>query len=98
LQAAGWTLLDVRSEREHEAGAVPGSLNAPLDVLRETLPALGCGPFVVYCEVGQRGHTATTLLHELGLEARNLDGGYRTWRACDAATRARPALLLERRT
>jgi rhodanese-related sulfurtransferase len=34
---------------------------------------------VVCCEVGQRGHTATALMHELGIEARNLDGGYQTW-------------------
>jgi rhodanese-related sulfurtransferase len=56
-------------------------------VLRDRIDAgqLGGGPFVVCCEVGQRGHTATALLHELGYEARNLDGGYRTWRAADAA-------------
>ena len=39
------------------------------------------GPVVVYCEVGQRGHTATALMHELGIQARNLDGGYQTWTA-----------------
>ena len=38
-------------------------------------------PIVVYCEVGQRGHTATALMHELGIKARNLDGGYQTWSA-----------------
>jgi rhodanese-related sulfurtransferase len=83
----GWTLLDVRTEEEHDRGAIPGSLSAPLDVLRDRIDAgqLGGGPFVVCCEVGQRGHTATALLHELGYEARNLDGGYRTWRAADAA-------------
>ena len=45
------------------------------------LDELGRGPFVVYCEVGQRGHTATALLQELGLKARNLDGGLQTWSA-----------------
>jgi len=40
---------------------------------------------VVYCEVGQRGHTATALLRDRGICVRNLDGGYQTWRA---ATRA----------
>ena len=54
------------------------------------------GPFVVYCEVGQRGHTATSLLHELGIEARNLDGGYRTWVAADAAREQEPIRLIER--
>ena len=70
-----------------QRGSIPGSVNVPLDSLRQSLHALGGGPFVVYCQVGQRGHTATMLLHELGLPARNLDGGYETWRAADAAAR-----------
>lgn len=86
LVADEWTLLDVRTEREHAAGSIPGSRNVPVDRLREGLRDLGSGPFLVYCEVGQRGHTATTLLQDLGITARNLDGGYLTW---DAARRAR---------
>ncbi|MFM8972264.1 MAG: rhodanese-like domain-containing protein, partial [Actinomycetota bacterium] len=85
LVAAGWTVLDVRTPAEHAAGAVAGSRNAPLDTLRDDLERLGPGPFLVFCEVGQRGHTATSLLHELGIEARNLDGGWRTWVAHEAA-------------
>jgi len=93
LIESGWTLLDVRSPDEHANGAIPGSTNVPLDRLREDLDGAS-GPFVAYCEVGQRGHTATTLLHELGLEARNLDGGYRTWAASEAARIQDPAQLL----
>jgi NADPH-dependent 2,4-dienoyl-CoA reductase/sulfur reductase-like enzyme/rhodanese-related sulfurtransferase len=93
LLASGWTLLDVRTEEEHVRGAIPGDVNVPLDTLRERLPALGDGPFIVYCEVGQRGHTATSLLQELGVAARNLDGGYRTWRAADAAAAGDPTRL-----
>lgn len=81
LIAGGWRLVDVRSAEEHAAGAIPGSINVPIDSLREQLDTLGNGPVVVYCEVGQRGHTATALMQELGLKARNLDGGYRTWAA-----------------
>ena len=93
LAAAGWTVLDVRTPAEHRAGAIPGSVNVPLDDLREQLPALGDAPLLVYCEVGQRGHTARTLLHELGCKARNLDGGYRTWLATEAARAHDPSLL-----
>jgi NADPH-dependent 2,4-dienoyl-CoA reductase/sulfur reductase-like enzyme/rhodanese-related sulfurtransferase len=85
LVAGGWTLIDVRTEREHAAAAIPGSRNVPVDRLREELTDLGPGPFLIYCEVGQRGHTATALLQELGFKARNLDGGFVTW---DAARRA----------
>ncbi len=81
LVAQGWQVIDVRTDKEHAAAAIPGSENIPLDSLREHLGTLGPGPFVVYCEVGQRGHTAAALLHELGVKARNLDGGYRTWSA-----------------
>ena len=93
LAEAGWTLVDVRTAQEHARGAIPGSENLPLDQLREKLDGFR-GPFVVYCEVGQRGHTATSLLHELGMTARNLDGGYRTWIAADAARRQSPRRLV----
>jgi len=95
LVATGWQLLDVRTQDEHARGSIPGSVNAPLDALRQELGALGAGPFVVYCQVGQRGHTATMLLHEVGLPARNLDGGYETWRAADAAAAGDPRRLVE---
>jgi len=85
LVAAGWTLLDVRTPGEYRAGTIPGAVSAPLDDLRRDLTSFGSGPFLVFCQVGQRGHTATELLHELGLEARNLDGGVTTWRAAEAA-------------
>ena len=81
LVEQGWTLVDVRTEAEHAVGAIPGSINVPIDSLREHLDVLANSPVVIYCEVGQRGHTATALLHELGLKARNLDGGYQTWLA-----------------
>jgi len=83
----GWTLVDVRTETEHTAGAIPGSVNIPVDSLRDQLDQLDGRRLVVYCEVGQRGHTATALLHESGIPARNLDGGYKTWIAWSRARR-----------
>jgi len=93
LSDSGWTLIDVRSHEEHERSAIPGSINIPLDRLRGDIDEAK-GPVIVYCEVGQRGHTATSLLHELGIEARNLDGGYRTWLAADAAREQKPFRLV----
>jgi NADPH-dependent 2,4-dienoyl-CoA reductase/sulfur reductase-like enzyme/rhodanese-related sulfurtransferase len=93
LAGEGWTVVDVRTCEEHGRGAIPGSTNLPLDQLREQLDGAK-GPFVVYCEVGQRGHTATSLLHEMGIEARNLDGGYRTWIASDTARHQEPMRLV----
>ena len=84
----GWPLVDVRTAEENAAGAIEGSVNLPVDSLRDHLESLGHGPVVVYCQVGQRGHTATALMQELGIKARNLDGGYQTW---SAWTRAQTA-------
>ena len=88
LAAQGWRVVDVRSAGEHERGAIPGTENLPLDELRAHLTALAGERVLVYCEVGQRGHTAAALLHDHGIRVRNLDGGYQTWRA---ATRAADA-------
>ena len=64
LVSQGWQVIDVRTDQEHAAGAIQGSQSIPVDTLREHLGTLGAGPFVVYCEVGQRGHTATALLQD----------------------------------
>lgn len=85
LVASGWKLIDVRTDVEHAAGHIPGDVNVPIDDLRDALPSLGAGPFVVYCQVGQRGHTAASLLHEMGITARNVNGGYKTWLAATSA-------------
>jgi len=79
LVGLGWTLVDVRTPGEYAAGHIPGSLNLPLDALRDHLDELEGRNVVVYCEVGQRAHTAAALLQDRDIKARNLDGGYRTW-------------------
>lgn len=84
-QDAGATVVDVRSRAEHAQGTLPGATSMPLDEIRARCSELPDGPLVVHCQVGQRGHTATRLLRQLGYEVHNLDGGWLTW---DAGTRA----------
>ncbi len=72
-------LLDVRAKSEFAAGSIPGAINIPVDELRERISEVPTHDVLVLCQVGQRGHTATLLLNELGMDAKNLDGGYRTW-------------------
>lgn len=79
--AAGAVLIDVRTEREYAAGAIPGSINIPLDDIRARIAEIPDGRLIVHCKVGQRGHTAVRLLTQLGKDAVNLDGGYLTWSA-----------------
>jgi NADPH-dependent 2,4-dienoyl-CoA reductase/sulfur reductase-like enzyme/rhodanese-related sulfurtransferase len=84
-RSRGFKLVDVRTEKEYADGHIPGSRNIPLDELRERIGEIGSSRVVVTCQVGQRGHTATLLLGELNIDAKNLDGGYETWRHSPAA-------------
>jgi len=75
----GFDLIDVRSESEFGRGSILGARNIPVDDLRNRTSELTNRNILVNCQVGQRGHTATMLLKELGFNAVNLDGGYLTW-------------------
>lgn len=89
-QEAGTLVVDVRTEGEHQNGNIPNTLLIPVDDLREHLDKLEGKDVIVTCTVGQRGHTATQILRQHGINARNLDGGYTTWRsAMDALERAK---------
>lgn len=79
LQKAGAAVVDVRTKLEFDAGHIPGATNIPVDELRERLTEIPKARLVINCQVGQRGHTASMLLNELGFDAANLDGGYVTW-------------------
>ena len=87
--ADGATLIDVRTPGEFNAGHVDGAINIPVDDLRERFAEIPKENVIVTCQVGQRGHTASTLLRELGIKAANLDGGYKTWSNSPAASRTR---------
>jgi rhodanese-related sulfurtransferase len=75
----GFDLIDVRTAQEFERGSIPRSRNIPVDEIRNRTAELTNKNILVNCQVGQRGHTATMLLKELGFNAVNLDGGYLTW-------------------
>ena len=79
LRGAGYQLIDVRTPSEFNNGSIPGSVNIPVDEIRERVSEIKKAPILVNCQVGQRGHTATLLLKELGFQAINLDGGYLTY-------------------
>lgn len=84
--AAGDVLVDVRTADEVADGAIPGSINIPLDELRARVDELPGGRIIAHCKVGQRGHTAVRVLEQLGRDAVNLDGGYLTWSAGTSST------------
>ncbi|MCP5153668.1 MAG: cyclic nucleotide-binding domain-containing protein [Ectothiorhodospiraceae bacterium] len=72
----GAVLMDVRMESEHKAGAIKGSVNIPLFMLR--LKAESLDPrkrYICYCETGRRSQAAAYLLSEAGFESYTLKGG-----------------------
>jgi NADPH-dependent 2,4-dienoyl-CoA reductase/sulfur reductase-like enzyme/rhodanese-related sulfurtransferase len=86
LLGQGWQLIDVRTDGEYTRGAIPGSRLMTLDQLREHVDELRGHKVIVTCRVGQRGHTAASILGNEGVEVANLDGGYLTWQMGVAAT------------
>jgi NADPH-dependent 2,4-dienoyl-CoA reductase/sulfur reductase-like enzyme/rhodanese-related sulfurtransferase len=77
--AEGWLLVDVRTPFEHQRGHIPGSTLIELDDLRNHIDTLRGKKVIVSCRVGQRAHTAASILRNEGITVANLDGGYLTW-------------------
>jgi NADPH-dependent 2,4-dienoyl-CoA reductase/sulfur reductase-like enzyme/rhodanese-related sulfurtransferase len=83
----GYKLIDVRTAAEYGRGNIPGAVSIPVDEIRDRVGEITQKDLLVNCQVGQRGHTATMLLKELGFNAVNLDGGYLTWSNSPLATK-----------
>jgi NADPH-dependent 2,4-dienoyl-CoA reductase/sulfur reductase-like enzyme/rhodanese-related sulfurtransferase len=84
-RANGAQVIDVRSGGEHGFAHIPGTLNIPVEELRDRLGEVQMENVVVYCQVGQRGHIATQIMKAHGANVKNLDGGYLTWAAGELA-------------
>ncbi|OOF22358.1 FAD-dependent oxidoreductase [Salinivibrio sp. IB872] len=79
-------LLDVRNAPERENGQlIEGDVHIPVDELRGRIDELPKDKeVVVYCQVGLRGNVAYRQLVNHGFKARNLIGGYRTYKFAKA--------------
>jgi NADPH-dependent 2,4-dienoyl-CoA reductase/sulfur reductase-like enzyme/rhodanese-related sulfurtransferase len=80
-------LLDVRSKDEYDTGNIIGSINIPVDELRNRLHELPKEKTVyIYCEAGLRGYLAQRTLKQNGYKVFNLSGGYKLWKDCTSET------------
>ena len=80
LSRGSVSLIDVRDESEWRRDAIPGSVNVPLEHLRERLTKIPEGPIVVYCRTGERSSTAASLLEQTGrMNVVDLVGGIAAW-------------------
>lgn len=74
------TLLDVRTQAEHEKGCVPGFIHIPLHELRDRLGELAKDrPVYVHCFSGLRSYVACRILTGHGFDCYNISGGYRMY-------------------
>ncbi|WP_299020191.1 FAD-dependent oxidoreductase [uncultured Photobacterium sp.] len=79
-------LLDVRNPSELEnMGYIEGNINIPVDQLRNRMNELPKDKeIIIYCAVGLRGNVAYRQLVNNGYKARNLIGGFRTYKFAQA--------------
>ncbi len=77
-----FTLLDLRSKGESERlGTIAGAENIPIDNLRDHLKDLNKDKdYVLFCAVGQRAYVGYRILTQKGFRAKNLSGGYETYK------------------
>lgn len=76
-------VIDIRSENEWRGGHINGSVNIPLNHLRERLNELPRdAPFAVHCQGGYRSAIAVSLLEQAGFDnVMDLVGGFKAWTA-----------------
>ena len=83
LLAGGAHLVDVRSVEEFSAGALPGAVNLPLQVMPGACGLLDqATPVVVYCGTGMRSAQAKQLLDSAGLHQVHDLGGLNNLHHC----------------
>ena len=76
----GGLLIDVREPMEREFGFIKGSINIPLNDLRDRLNEVPKDQTVyVSCQVGLRGYLASRILKNHGYDVKNVDGGWKTY-------------------
>jgi glyoxylase-like metal-dependent hydrolase (beta-lactamase superfamily II)/rhodanese-related sulfurtransferase len=81
-------VLDVRNEKEWSAGHLEGSLNIPLNHLRQRVGEIDPNRMVVvHCEGGYRSAIASSILANLGRSnIMDMVGGYKAWVASNLPT------------
>lgn len=76
----GGYLIDVREPNELKQGIIKGSVNIPLDELRDRLHEIPTDQEIyITCQLGMRGYVAARILMENGYKVKNVDGGFKLY-------------------
>jgi rhodanese-related sulfurtransferase/glyoxylase-like metal-dependent hydrolase (beta-lactamase superfamily II) len=79
-------VLDVRNPKELAQGRIDGSVNIPLNHLRERMDELPRDrPVLVHCAGGYRSSIAAGMLQQQGIGVIELAGGLAAWQAASVA-------------
>jgi len=83
LDKGGVTFLDVRTEKEHKKGHIPGAKNVPRGKLEYDIGKVISdknAAVVVYCKTGGRSCLGTYTLVRMGYKnLKSMDGGWKAW-------------------
>jgi phage shock protein E len=83
MVANGAQLVDVRSPQEYGMGAIPGSLNVPLQVIHSAEQHLDKEkPVIVFCGSGMRSEQAKGILSQLGFDSVHNLGSINKYMSC----------------
>ena len=81
LSTENAVLIDVRTQKEFENGAIPNAINMDVDTLRDNLDFFDKNKkYVIYCQIGLRGYLAQRILRNNNIYSVNLNGGYGLWK------------------
>lgn len=83
MVANGAQLVDVRSPQEYGMGAIPGSLNVPLQTIESAEQHLDKSkPVIVFCGSGMRSEQAKGVLGQLGFDSVHNLGSINNYMSC----------------
>ncbi len=89
LSSTSALLVDVRQPEEYSVGHIEDAINLPLPQLRSRLAELPRDREIwLNCGVGQRSYYALRVLLQHGFRAKNLSGGFTTYKALRPPLRA----------
>lgn len=99
LPDEGITVIDVRSENEYVRGSLEKAINIPAETIEEKMDLLTTGKQIyVLCHTGEKSKIVVEELLKHGIQAINIEGGYRSYLRLQLQRTIQKKEFLEERT